>query len=598
MIFVEQTDQEKGPLPTITGPLLAVDVGTVTTRAVLLDLVHGTYRFVARGEAPTTAAPPWDDVVEGVQRALRQVSEASGRTLFGRADALIVPEQGAFEGVSGFAATASSGEPVRAILVGLVPDVSISSGRRAAETAYLVIEDMLSLGDTRDQAKQIDALLSSNADLIIIVGGTDDGATQSLGQLVETVAVACSLMDEDHRPDILFAGNTRMHEEIRSRFEEELELKVLYADNVRPTLDVERLDGAQEQLAALFRTYKSKTAGFDVLGRWVSAAGPTAGGVAPTAHSFGRVVRIVSAMEREDILGIDLGSATTTIAASVRGDHYLNVYGNLGVGHSIRDLLTRIQPEHLQRWLTQAPERDGDILNYVWNKWLYPTTVPASLMNLDIEYAVAREIIRIAALGSRATWRGIQPYGLLPPFGIILLAGATLSKAPHPGWSALVALDALQPVGVTRLLLDTHGLAVGLGALAPLNPTAVVQTLETGALLDLGTVIAPLGRARRGEVVVHGQLIPEGVSPRDGREFEVRFGSIARLPLAPGVKGELKFRLRRLSLEGETKLEVTGGALGVIIDARGRPWRFPRDPEQRLAALREWQNALVEKGES
>jgi hypothetical protein len=595
MIFGEQTDQEKETLPAITGPLLAVDVGTVNTRAVLLDAVDGTYRFVARGEAPTTATPPWHDVVEGVQRALHQVSEASGRTLLDRTETLIVPEQGAFEGINGFAVTASSGEPVRAILVGLVPDVSISSGRRAAETTYLVIEDVLSLGDSRDQAKQIDMLLSANPDLIVIVGGIDGGATQSLSHLVETVSVACSLIDEARRPDILFAGNTALHEEIREIFEDRLEMNVLYADNVRPTLNVEQLDSAQEQLAVLFRRYKSETGGFDVLGRWAEHSAPASGGVTPTAHSFGRVVRSISAMESADVLGVDLGSATTTIAASMRGDHYLNVFGNLGIGHSVRDLLVRVPPEHLQRWLVHPPERDDDISNYIWNKWLYPTTVPATFKSLEIEYAVAREVIRIAALGSRATWRGVQPYGLLPPFGIILLTGATLSKVPHPGWSALIVLDALQPVGVTRLLLDVHGLAVGLGALAPLNPTAIVQALGTGALLELGTMIAPLGRARRGEVVMHGTLIPEGVPPDEGREFEVRFGSIVRLPLAPGVKGELKFRLRRLSLEGEDELEVTGGELGVIIDARGRPWRFPRDPEQRLTALREWQSAMVER---
>jgi hypothetical protein len=148
---------------------------------------------------------------------------------------------------------------------------------------------------------------------------------------------------------------------------------------------------------------------------------------------------------------------------------------------------------------------------------------------------------------------------------------------------------------MTKLLLDAHGLAVGLGAITPLNPTAVVQTLETGALLDLGTVVAPVGRARWGEVVMHGELIPEGLSPAEAREFEVRFGSIVRLPLAPGVKAEMRLRLRRLSLEGGTKLEVTGGALGVIIDARGRPLRFPRDPEQRLAALQEWQSSMLEE---
>jgi hypothetical protein len=34
--------------------------------------------------------------------------------------------------------------------------------------------------------------------------------------------------------------------------------------------------------------------------------------------------------------------------------------------------------------------------------------------------------------------------------------------------------------------------------------------------------------------------------------------------------------------------EVTGGAVGVIIDARGRPLVFPKAPDQRIEALQQW----------
>jgi len=35
-------------------------------------------------------------------------------------------------------------------------------------------------------------------------------------------------------------------------------------------------------------------------------------------------------------------------------------------------------------------------------------------------------------------------------------------------------------------------------------------------------------------------------------------------------------------------LTVTGGAVGVIIDARGRPIAFPRAPEQRQEMVKQW----------
>ena len=47
--------------PQEVGSILAADVGTVTTRAILLERVDGVYRFVARGEAPLWVIPELAD---------------------------------------------------------------------------------------------------------------------------------------------------------------------------------------------------------------------------------------------------------------------------------------------------------------------------------------------------------------------------------------------------------------------------------------------------------------------------------------------------------------------------------------------------------
>ena len=53
--------------------LLAVDVGTVNTRASIFDVVDGRYRLVATAKAPSTAAAPLFDIGEGVRMALDRV---------------------------------------------------------------------------------------------------------------------------------------------------------------------------------------------------------------------------------------------------------------------------------------------------------------------------------------------------------------------------------------------------------------------------------------------------------------------------------------------------------------------------------------------
>ena len=59
--------------------LLAIDIGTTTTRALLFDVVDGRYHFLAAGSAVTTAGAPFRDIGEGVRQALDHLQEISGR---------------------------------------------------------------------------------------------------------------------------------------------------------------------------------------------------------------------------------------------------------------------------------------------------------------------------------------------------------------------------------------------------------------------------------------------------------------------------------------------------------------------------------------
>lgn len=587
-----EEEEPQRPRIEIAGSILAVDIGTVFTRALLFDVVEGSYRFVSRGQAPTTAGPPWNNALLGVNQAIDQIAEATDHTLFDNDGELIIPEHAPFIGVGAFAATASAGEPIRAILTGLMPSVSIASGRRIAASSYLRLIDTFSLADRRSQEKQIDGLLDMDPNLILIVGGTDGGAKDSMRKQIETIALACSLIEFGDRPAVLYAGNQELKREVLDKLGEEIELHTLVADNVRPTLDTENLESVQHEMAKLFNIEKSlNTGGFAEVREW------TREGVLPTAHSFSRTVQILGHLGRQSVLGIDLASSATTIAASIKGTNYLNVFDELGMGHSASGVASQIRPQNIARWLSYEPRDLDEVLDAIWNRWLYPHTVPVTAQELEFEYAVAREVIRLAAGQARKTWRGVRQHGLIPTFDTVILSGATLSNAPHYGWSAMAVLDALLPTGMTRLLVDPYAMGAALGAIAPLSPKAVVQILDTGAFVDLGTVISVTGRARRGDIVVRGAL--KSKETGEQHTFEVPFGSIVRLPLQPGEESELTFQAQRVDIDIDTrrrrKMTVTGGELGLIIDARGRPWRFPRSYEEHRAWLKEWQAAITQE---
>ena len=186
--------------------LLAVDVGTITTRAAFFDVVEGRYRFIGSGNAPTTAVAPYRDISEGVRQAIENLQIVTGRKFLGEGYQLIMPtsESG---GVDSFAATHSAGSAIKTAVVALLDDVSLESAQRLARSTYTNVVETIGLNDNRKREEQIDSLVRLHPDMILVAGGTDGGAARSVQRLIETVGLACYLLPTDKRPALLFAGN-------------------------------------------------------------------------------------------------------------------------------------------------------------------------------------------------------------------------------------------------------------------------------------------------------------------------------------------------------------------------------------------------------
>jgi hypothetical protein len=155
-------------------------------------------------------------------------------------------------------------------------------------------------------------------------------------------------------------------------------------------------------------------------------------------------------------------------------------------------------------------------------------------------------------------------------------------------------LDAIQPVGVQPVLLDQNNLLPMLGAAASRNHYLPVQVIESGAFIGLGTVISVIASASYGDPILRAKL-----TYADGTEAraDVKFGGLEVLPLATGQTAKLNVQpLRRADAGlGPGKagaIQVTGGALGVVIDARGRPLQLPQDPVRRRELMKRWSYAV------
>ncbi|MFL7795035.1 MAG: glutamate mutase L [Anaerolineae bacterium] len=569
--------------------ILLADCGTVMTKVVLLDRVGGQYRFVARGEALTTAEYPWSDVTAGIRHAAEQITDVTGRDFFNAAGDLLAANQ---QGADVFVATTSASPPLKVVLGGLVRDLSVASAERAAAGTYSQVKAIIA-SDGRGgltEEERVSTIHKAAPDVICIAGGLENGATRPVLELIETAALACSLMEESKRPRLLYAGNSQLRQKIVEIVKGQVELRV--ADNVRPTLTEENLLNVQEELDELYRQNKmTQLAGMDALEAW----SPTA--LTPTARAFSRMVQYLWHLgdPSRGVLGVDVGAANTTIAAAFDGHSFLTVHGDLGVAFGGERLLQEQGFENLARWVPE-PLTEDEMRGMLINKEIHPASIPQDTRGLWLEQALVREAIRGALDVARPGWRpgAAQPYPhLLPMCDTIIVSGGVLVNTPRPGQIALTVLDALQPIGVSTLVLDKYGLASALGGVAAVKPLAAVEALDSGGFVNLATVVSPVGRARPGDTILRVKMTYDDGS---GFSVEVQYGNIEVLPLLPGQQAVLELRPTGrhrfdVGLGGPGKggkRRVNGGLAGLIIDARGRPLRLASEPEERQVQTRQW----------
>lgn len=569
--------------------VLAIDVGSVSTRASLFDVVDGRYRLIATGRAPSTEGPPLFDVSEGVRMALDQIEGVTGRQLLDESDLLIMPVTSQGAGADVFVATASAGPKVRTVLVGLMPGVSTTSAQRMADSTYLELVEVINLLDRRRDEEKISQIAAARPDLILVVGGTDGGARDSVMQMIDLVAVGAGLIPARQRPRVVFAGNRRLGSAVAERFGDQLD--VAQAPNVRPALRVEDLVHARLAIGEAIAEARGKRVnGFQELEQW------SGGYLMLTADAYGRVIKYLSRIydPEKAVIGIDVGASHTMVAASFEGDLHLRVDTSLGLGTPLPLLLKRSHIDNVMRWLPIEIPRQT-VLDYIHNKAIHPGLVPTEERELHLELALARELIRTALKEARTAWprgKDLKSTWLLPPTEPIIASGSVLARTPHPGYATLALLDSLEPTGITTMVLDPHGLSPSLGAASGPVPMLAVQVLESGSYISLGTVVAPVGRVKAGRKILTLHLEPERGS--EAITGEVRMGQLAVIPLRQGEYGRLTLRPERgvdVGFGGPGKagaLRIAGGALGLIIDARGRPLVLDEDPARRRDANEKW----------
>lgn len=559
--------------------ILTADFGSVQTRVVLFDVVEGEYRVVAHEQGRTTLGYPDDDLNVGLRRLLNNMTATTGRQFHNQIGRVVTPEDRHRNGVDYFITTASAGRPIRAIVVGLVPDISVASALRALSGTYVEVVAEFHLRDGYSDEDRLNAMIIGRPDLVFVSGGSDGGAVTALEDILHSVELGLKIQDEELRPPVLYAGNKQLQSIVNEVFGELTD--VLISDNIRPTMERETIDSAQVALAKAYDEHR-ETHGE----AFVKVSEMSSTGLLPTAQSYGLVAEYFAKTKGGNIIAVDVGSTSSVLVGSFNGQTNTQISTTKGLGQSAVTLVDDVGVEAIAEWLPYYP-KGQEIRNYALNKLARPASIPMNLRDMFMEQAMIRVAVRNMVSESRKTWKGVAPAGYLPSIDTIIVGGGALNGTGHPAYDMVMVAECIQPIGVTEIKADRLGIIPPMNALARVQPDAVVQILDGNNLEHLGTLISLEGHASKEGIAAKLEIITD----EEPVKYDLKVGEVLSLPLPHSFSLTIKIRCQsgfKVNGKSRLKLTLTGGTAGIIIDARGRNLIPPATVEERMRVLPQW----------
>lgn len=585
--------------------ILATDCGSTTTKAILIEKRGDEYMLIARGEAPTTVESPVEDVTRGVLNAIAELEEITGRKMLENGE-IIKPQKGN-DGVDIYISTSSAGGGLQMMVAGVVRSMTAESAERAALGAGAIVMDVMASNDGRMVHEEVDRIRQLRPDMILLSGGVDGGTTSHIAELAEIIRAADPKprLGITYQLPVIYAGNKDARDIVKGILEKEAALDIV--DNLRPVLERENLMPARLKIQELFLEHVMAHApGYKNLMAWADAP------IMPTPGAVGAMIQTVAEEEGIQVVGVDIGGATTDVFSVFQKVFNRTVSANLGMSYSIANVLAEAGLENILRWVPfQIDEKQ--LRNRIKNKMIRPTSIPQTLESLIIEQAVAREALRLAFLQHKSLavgLKGVQQQRTISDafsqtetgqslinmtsLDLIVGSGGVLSHAPRRVQAAIMMIDAFQPEGLTKLAVDSIFMMPQLGVLAQVNKEASIQVFNRDCLINLGTCISPVGTTNEGKTCISIDLVmPDGKKI----EKEVNFGQMLVIPLPDGQTAKMTITPKSSFDIGagngkHLTTEITGGVVGIIIDARGRPLQLPKDNQQRVKKLKEWFDVL------
>jgi len=390
--------------------------------------------------------------------------------------------------------------------------------------------------DGRTFVERGEFLRDAHPDLVVALA-PERGDADGLVELAEALRFGCA--QQRPLPHILVSADERVRARIAASCP---------ANTIEALPDV-RTPAGREALVARLRAVRRRAQGDVVL----------------RDEALEAAARAMAAAAKADVVLLDVtGGGTSVIHAQPAGIAF-GVHERLGVGAAADRVVARAGLDRVRRWIPRAVEAPA-LLERVFNRARWPDAIPASVLALSLEMALAREAIAHALADAERAGVSLEAAWAAP---LLVLTGR-LADLPRAAQSLLVAIDAFGPTGPTLVSRAAGDGLVAAGAVAARGRVADMPTPDPIA------IFASLWPRRSAMVRVKDST---GVV-----EERVARGSFLLVPTSGAVEIVMPGTTVRPSAE---RLE-----LGVVIDARGRPLALPPRDAERIPTLARWYSAL------
>ncbi len=439
---------------------LLVDFGSTYTKLRAVSVEDA--RVIGTAQAPSTVD---SDVTVGLQAGLALLQQRVGRV----------------ERWRWRLATSSAAGGLRMVTVGLVRELTAEAARQAALGAGAKLVGSHAGRLTR---ADVQALLQSPPDVLLLCGGTDGGNRDTIvhnAQALARAGLACP---------IVVAGNREAADEVRDALPE-----AVLADNVMPELNVLSIESARSVIREVFMQRIVHAKGIDRAGEFLDdVLMPTPAAVLEAAQLLAQGSEGRTGLG--PLLLVDPGGATTDVHSIGEGEPSLpglvrlglpephakrTVEGDLGMRHNAQSIVEAVGEAAFCAESGLAPAVVHSLLEGVAAD---VGRLPEGDAEQAFDLALGRCAIRLAvrrhagttetvytAHGPAQVLRGKDLGGVRTVIG----TGGVLVAAPRPDRLLQAALaDPARPHELmprrARLLIDRDYALFGAGLLAGVAP--------------------------------------------------------------------------------------------------------------------------------